>query len=105
MKYTPAGGHVTVRTRCDDGVGLLEVADDGPGIEPAEQARVFERFYRVDKARTREVPGTGLGLSIVKHLVEANGGSVELDSWPGRGSTFRIRFARLVPRTEEEKAS
>jgi two-component system phosphate regulon sensor histidine kinase PhoR len=55
---------------------------------------VFERFYRVDKARTRDVPGTGLGLSIVKHLVEANGGFVELESWPGRGSTFRVRFAR-----------
>ncbi|MBM4016373.1 MAG: PAS domain-containing protein, partial [Planctomycetes bacterium] len=105
LKYTPAGGRVTVRTLSEGGVGVLEVADDGPGIEAAEQARVFERFYRVDKARTRDVPGTGLGLSIVKHLVEANGGSVELDSWPGRGSTFRVRFAVPAARTEEEKAS
>jgi two-component system phosphate regulon sensor histidine kinase PhoR len=94
LKYTPAGGRVAVRTRIEGGCGVLEVVDDGPGIEPEEQKRVFERFYRVDKARTRDVPGTGLGLSIVKHLVEANGGFVELESWPGRGSTFRVRFAR-----------
>ncbi len=92
LKYTPAGGRVAVRTATEAGMALLEVADSGVGIEPSEQARVFERFYRVDKARSRDVPGTGLGLSIVKHLVEANGGSIELESWPGRGSTFRIRF-------------
>ena len=72
----------------------FEVADTGIGIEPSEQARVFERFYRVDKARSRDVPGTGLGLSIVKHLVDAHGGSVELKSWPGRGSTFRVYLPR-----------
>jgi len=72
----------------------FEVADTGIGIEPSEQARVFERFYRVDKARSRDVPGTGLGLSIVKHLVDAHGGAVELKSWPGRGSTFRVYLPR-----------
>ncbi len=98
VKYTPAGGRVEVRTLvADEGgapgaAGVIEVIDNGVGIEPVEQARVFERFYRVDKARARDVPGTGLGLSIVKHLVEAHGGTVTLESWPGRGSTFRVRL-------------
>ena len=90
LKYTPAGGRVVVRTAAREGRACLEVVDTGVGIEPAEQARVFERFYRVDKARARDVPGTGLGLSIVKHLCEANGGKIVLESWPGRGSTFRV---------------
>jgi two-component system phosphate regulon sensor histidine kinase PhoR len=90
VKYTPAGGRVELRTGRRDGRVAVEVSDTGIGIEPSEQARVFERFYRVDKARSRDVPGTGLGLSIVKHLVEAHGGAVELESWPGRGSTFRV---------------
>jgi two-component system, OmpR family, phosphate regulon sensor histidine kinase PhoR len=90
VKYTPAGGRVELRTGRRDGRIAFEVSDTGIGIEPSEQARVFERFYRVDKARSRDVPGTGLGLSIVKHLVEAHGGAVELESWPGRGSTFRV---------------
>src|SRR4030095_7646245 len=68
--------------------------DDGIGIEPAEQKRVFERFYRVDKARSRDQPGTGLGLSIVTQLVDGHGGAVELQSWPGRGSTFRVFLPR-----------
>jgi two-component system phosphate regulon sensor histidine kinase PhoR len=90
VKYTPAGGRVELRTGRRDAHVAVEVSDTGIGIEPSEQARVFERFYRVDKARSRDVPGTGLGLSIVKHLVEAHGGAVELESWPGRGSTFRV---------------
>ncbi|MBL8843913.1 MAG: HAMP domain-containing protein [Planctomycetes bacterium] len=94
LKYTPAGGRVEVRTAMDAGHARLEVSDTGVGIEPAEQGRVFERFYRVDKARARDVPGTGLGLSIVKHLCEANGGTIALESWPGRGSTFRVELPR-----------
>jgi len=102
LKYTPSGGRVDVRTRAEGGDALLEVADNGIGIEPSEQARVFERFYRVDKARARDVPGTGLGLSIVKHLAEAHGGGVTLESWPGRGSTFRVRLPRPRPDQGEE---
>ena len=94
IKYTPAGGRVDLRAGRDGERVHFEVADTGIGIEPSEQARVFERFYRVDKARSRDVPGTGLGLSIVKHLVDAHGGSVELKSWPGRGSTFRVYLPR-----------
>jgi two-component system phosphate regulon sensor histidine kinase PhoR len=94
IKYTPPGGSVRLRVASDLDDALLEVEDTGVGIEPAEQKRVFERFYRVDKARSRDVPGTGLGLSIVKHLVDAHGGGVELESWPGRGSTFRVRLPK-----------
>jgi signal transduction histidine kinase len=70
------------------------VTDQGPGIEPRHQPRIFERFYRVDKARSRELGGTGLGLSIVKHIALAHGGRVEVDSAPGRGSTFRLILPR-----------
>jgi two-component system phosphate regulon sensor histidine kinase PhoR len=70
----------------------LTVRDTGIGIDPRDCERVFERFYRVDKARSRELGGTGLGLSIVKHLVQALGGQVGLQSELGRGSTFHVRL-------------
>ena len=70
----------------------LEVEDTGIGIEAQAQQRVFERFYRVDKARSRDLGGTGLGLSIVKHIAEEHGGTVQLDSEPGRGSRFVVKF-------------
>ena len=99
LKYTPAGGHVSVSARADDGSVVFEVADDGPGIGAEHLPRLFERFYRVDKARSRELGGTGLGLSIVKHLVESLGGAVSVRSEPGRGSQFSVRFpmARREP--------
>ena len=75
--------------RAADGAGLrIEIADTGPGIEPRHLPRLFERFYRVDSGRSRDMGGTGLGLSIVKHLVEAMGGTIGVESTPGRGSTF-----------------
>jgi two-component system phosphate regulon sensor histidine kinase PhoR len=92
VKYTPEGGTVDVSAgRAGEG-GLvdLRVSDTGIGIPTEHQDRVFERFYRVDRARSREVGGTGLGLSIVKHLVESMGGSVALASTPGHGSTFTV---------------
>jgi two-component system phosphate regulon sensor histidine kinase PhoR len=90
VKYTPEGGSITIQAAPDaDGV-RIDVADTGIGIPPMEQSRVFERFYRVDRARTREQAGTGLGLSIVKHIVEAHGGQVTVESTAGRGSTFSI---------------
>lgn len=88
VKYTPPGGRVTVSGRMDGNVVLCEVADTGPGIPVEHQSRVFERFYRVDKARSRELGGTGLGLSIVKHLTQAMGGTVQVTSQIGHGSTF-----------------
>jgi len=94
LKYTPVGGHVSVSARTDDDSVVFEVADDGPGIGAEHLPRLFERFYRVDKARSRELGGTGLGLSIVKHLAESLGGMVSVRSEPGRGSQFTVRFPR-----------
>lgn len=89
IKYGRPGGHVTVGGRTTDG-GKLEifVQDDGPGIPPESIDRVFERFYRVDKARSRDQGGTGLGLSIVKHIVQSHGGEVWAKSEPGHGTGF-----------------
>jgi two-component system phosphate regulon sensor histidine kinase PhoR len=93
VKYTPAGGSVVVTTASGpQGSARIEVKDDGPGIEADDRERVFERFYRVDKARSRELGGTGLGLAIVKHLAESIGAQVTLESEPGKGSTFSVRL-------------
>jgi two-component system phosphate regulon sensor histidine kinase PhoR len=90
LRYTPAGGRVTVRAGAHDGTIALAVADTGIGIPPAEQERIFERFYRADASRARNMGGTGLGLSIVKHLVEAHAGRIDVESEVGRGTTFRV---------------
>jgi two-component system phosphate regulon sensor histidine kinase PhoR len=88
IKYCGPGTQVRVRARLT-GVALrVEIADSGPGIEPRHLPRLFERFYRVDSGRSRDMGGTGLGLSIVKHLVEAMNGTIGVDSTPGRGATF-----------------
>ena len=100
LRHGPPGGPVRLRAALDAGEALVEVEDHGPGIPAAEQPRVWERFYRVDRSRSRELGGTGLGLSIVRHVALAHGGRVSLDSEPGRGSTFRIHLpARLAPGT------
>ena len=88
IKYTSAGGHVTILASEKDGVVETAVVDDGPGIAPEHLPHVFERFYRVDKARSRELGGTGLGLSIVKHIVQSHGGRVWAESQIEKGSTF-----------------
>lgn len=90
IKYAPEGSVVTVRSGIEGSSAFVEVADQGPGIAPEHQAKVFERFYRVDASRSREMGGTGLGLSLVKWAAEAHGGSVDLRSEPGRGSRFRL---------------
>jgi len=92
VKYSDADTSVLVRCEVIDGEVVISVTDQGRGIEPKHLSRVFERFYRTDKARSRELGGTGLGLSIVKHVAEAHGGRVSVDSYPGRGSTFRIHL-------------
>ncbi|MEK6236292.1 MAG: cell wall metabolism sensor histidine kinase WalK, partial [Planctomycetales bacterium] len=92
VKYTPRGGRVSVRLSKENGQAVIEVEDNGLGLEPADQARVFERFFRVDKARSRELGGTGLGLSIVKHLAGAFGGDARVSSQPGKGSVFTVRL-------------
>jgi two-component system phosphate regulon sensor histidine kinase PhoR len=92
VKYTPPGGRVVVRARPIDRYVAVEVEDTGVGIPAEHLDRVFERFYRVDKARSRELGGTGLGLSIVKHLAQSMGGQVAVESEPGRGSVFSVRL-------------
>jgi len=90
IKYTPEGGVVEVRLSRQDGVAAVSVRDTGIGISPEHLPRVFDRFYRVDEARTRAEGGTGLGLSIVKSIVTAHGGTVELVSTPGQGTTCTV---------------
>ena len=94
VKYCPAGAVVTVRAAVEGDRLRFAVEDTGPGIEAQHLPRLFERFYRVDTGRSRELGGTGLGLSIVKHLVEAMGGTVGIDSTPGKGTTFRFALPR-----------
>jgi two-component system phosphate regulon sensor histidine kinase PhoR len=90
LKYTPDGGVIEVAFRSANGQAAIEVRDNGIGIPEADLPRIFERFYRVDKARSREMGGTGLGLSIVKHLAQAMGGSVQAASQFGQGTTFTV---------------
>jgi signal transduction histidine kinase len=91
VKFTPAGGQVTVAAHRQAGERVeITVRDTGIGIPPADLPRITERFYRVDKARSRELGGTGLGLAIVKHLVLAHGGELGIESEVGRGTTVRF---------------
>ena len=92
IQYTPPGGRVVIRCRAEGDSAVFEVEDTGVGISPRDQTRIFERFYRVDKARSRELGGTGLGLAIVKHLTQAFGGQVSVRSELGKGSVFQIRL-------------
>ncbi|HEY6089743.1 MAG TPA: ATP-binding protein [Gemmatimonadaceae bacterium] len=96
VRYTGAGGRVTVSTmQADNGIDLA-VTDTGSGIPPEHLPRIFERFYRADSGRSREAGGTGLGLAIVKHLVEAHGGSVQGESTLEAGTTIRARFPAVT---------
>ncbi len=90
VRYTPDGGRIAVGATVEGDSMVVSVSDTGIGIPKADQERIFERFYRVDAARSRELGGTGLGLSIAKHLVEAHGGRIEVQSEVGAGSTFSV---------------
>ncbi|HEY8721307.1 sensor histidine kinase [Pengzhenrongella sp.] len=102
VAYSGPGTHVGVGVRVEGGLVEIAVVDQGIGIAAEEQERVFERFYRVDPARSRDTGGTGLGLSIVKHVAADHGGDVVIWSHPGRGSTFTLRLpaAELPPGAE-----
>ena len=92
LRYTGEGGIVAVDVRVDDDEVVLAVDDTGIGIPTRDLPRIFERFYRVDRARSRETGGTGLGLAIVKHVVENHGGRISVDSELGRGTRFEVRL-------------
>ena len=98
IKYSPEEGVVTVSLEGDENGLVLAVKDEGPGIPESERERIFERFYRIDKDRSRSPGGTGLGLSIVRNAVRSHGGDVDVVSTMGQGSTFRMH----LPRAGEE---
>ena len=97
VRYSPEGSRVGIGVRSREGMAQVAVTDQGPGIAPEEAERIFERFYRIDAARSRHTGGTGLGLSIVKHVVANHGGEVDLWSRPGQGSTFTVRLPEMDP--------
>lgn len=97
IKYTPEGGRVAIVVSAEGGFVRVDVTDTGIGIPEKDLPRIFERFYRVDKARSREMGGTGLGLSIVKHIVSAHDGQVWVASNPGQGSTFSFTTPIVTP--------
>lgn len=99
IAYTPEGGKISVRVREENGQMMMKVEDTGIGIPEKDIPRIFERFYRVDKARARDSGGTGLGLAIVKHLVEALNGRISVKSVEGVGSTFTVQ----LPLTQEDR--
>jgi two-component system sensor histidine kinase SenX3 len=101
VRYSPENTQVGIGLSVRDGVVSVSVSDQGDGMSPADQERVFERFYRVDAARSRHTGGTGLGLSIVKHVVGNHGGEVTLWSAPRTGSTFTVRLPELSPSTSD----
>jgi signal transduction histidine kinase len=97
LRHTQAKGTVCVRLGATESRVVLQVADTGEGIPAGELPRVFERFYRVDKARARKTGGTGLGLAIVRHVAEGHGGTVRAESELGQGSTFTVTLPVAGP--------
>jgi two-component system sensor histidine kinase BaeS len=93
VRHTPSGGTITLHAQ-DGDAPAISVSDTGPGIEAQHQARIFDRFYRADEARTRDRGGTGLGLSIASAIAKAHGGTLSVESTPGRGATFTLRLPR-----------
>ena len=96
VKYTQDKGKVTVRIQEDKGAVQLSVSDTGIGIAPEHQERIFDRFYRVDKVRSRRMGGNGLGLAIAREFVEAHGGTISVESETGKGTTFRVQLKARV---------
>jgi heavy metal sensor kinase len=100
IKYTPPGGTINLNVRASDGKAVLEVVDTGMGIPAGALPHIFERFYRVDQARSRDAGGAGLGLAIVKSICAAHGGRVEVESAEGKGSRFRVELPLASPVTK-----
>ena len=95
VKYTPVGGRVTVRASSHPRSAIIEIEDNGIGIAESDLPHIFERFFRADQARSREIRGSGLGLAIARWIAEMHQGSIEVTSSPGKGSCFRV----LLPLT------
>jgi two-component system sensor histidine kinase SenX3 len=104
VRYSPENTKVGIGIRAKDGLVAVSVTDQGEGLSPEDQERVFERFYRVDAARSRHTGGTGLGLSIVKHVISNHGGEVTVWSQPGQGSTFTIRLPEMEGQDDGDAA-
>lgn len=104
IRYSPENTRVGIGVRSREGLVSISVTDQGEGLSPEDQERVFERFYRVDSARSRHTGGTGLGLSIVKHVASNHGGEVTLWSQPGQGSTFTLRLPEMEGQDGGEQA-
>ena len=102
LKYTPAEGHITIHADQQEGFQIVQIKDNGPGIAPTDQARLFEKFYRARRRETLNVKGSGLGLAIVKSIVQQHGGRVAVESKLGEGSTFTIWFPIHQPDEAEE---
>ena len=102
--YTPKGGSIRLRVRLDPRHVGLDVIDTGIGIAPEDRDRIFERFYRVHKGRSRQLGGTGLGLAIVKHVVQAHGGELTVRSVLGEGTTFSVHLP-LAESTESRSGA
>ena len=98
IKYTPNGGHITITAGSSESEVWMEVCDDGIGIPEKDRERIFDRFYRVDKARSRESGGTGLGLSIAREIVQRHHGTIELAPHQGPGTTVRLTLPIGGPR-------
>lgn len=94
IKYNKLGGRVSVNIYSKDSWAIIKVSDTGIGIPSEDQTRIFERFYRVDKSRSKKVGGTGLGLSIVKHIVEFHDGKIHLSSVEGEGTTIEVHLPK-----------
>ncbi len=103
IRYSLVGSKVGIGLKSKDGLANVSVTDQGSGISAEDQDRIFERFYRIDSARSRTTGGTGLGLSIVKHVISNHGGEVAVWSQPGQGSTFTVRLPEMEA-TEEDQA-
>jgi two-component system phosphate regulon sensor histidine kinase PhoR len=106
VRYTPAGGSIEVRWKnLEDGRAEFSVRDSGPGIAAEHIPRLTERFYRIDRSRSRETGGTGLGLAIVKHVAQRHGAELQIESQPGQGSRFSVVFPATRVRQLQDVAT
>ena len=94
VKFTPEGGRINITLAADEDPAVIKISDTGVGIAPEDQIHIFERFYKVDKARDRSLGGNGLGLSLVKKIIELHDGKVTIESYTGKGATFMVALPK-----------